>query len=411
VLKNIAPTSHDSNPSYKARVSQYLFFTADDLFHGTQLWRSDGTTAQMVQDHNTLGRDSLLRDITQINGAYYFAATDASRVWNLWKKDTDLKAVRQLSDYTWVVQLADKLYFVDGDRKNLMSLDPQTDAADTVKKFDIIDNYSLPVTLEEKLCLVAKQSGYNDIWCTDGTQTQKVTTFGNLSILTNIDYLSVMGDKLFFVASDGAAHGKEIFVTGLTGGPVILKDINPSGDSDPRYLTVMGDKLYFSANDGARGTELWSSDGTESGTRIVKDIRPNAASADPKDLFATDERLYFVADDGMHGRELWVSDGSPSGTHMVADAVTGAAGSKPNIIATYKNSLIYTALSGGESYLWLKPSANSVSLKVSKEKIFHAWKTGDMFEGALIESIATDGSKQLYLIGSDPDKSTLLWRE
>jgi len=88
-----------------------------------------------------------------------------------------------------------------------------------------------------------------------------------------------------------------------------LKDINPTGGSNPaRYVTSNG-LLYFQATDGVHGYELWKSDGTPDGTVMVKDINPDIASSSPTIL--TDVNgLFLVAIDGVNGEELWKSDGT-----------------------------------------------------------------------------------------------------
>ncbi|MEP7379352.1 MAG: ELWxxDGT repeat protein [Chloroflexota bacterium] len=110
---------------------------------------------------------------------------------------------------------------------------------------------------------------------------------------------------------------------GATSGPTLVKDINPSGASNPTYLTAVGSTLFFAANDGVHGNELWKSDGTAAGTKMVKNIRPYGKSSDPDNLVNVNGTLFFTAIDGVHGRELWKSDGTKAGTVMVKDLNTG----------------------------------------------------------------------------------------
>jgi ELWxxDGT repeat protein len=108
----------------------------------------------------------------------------------------------------------------------------------------------------------------------------------------------------------------------------LVRDIHPSGSSNPEVLTRLGDRLFFSATDGTSGRELWVSDGTESGTRRVRDIRSGPKGSLPLSLTRVGSRLFFTANDGTHGRELWVSDGTRAGTRMVRDLRPGATGSR-----------------------------------------------------------------------------------
>lgn len=53
----------------------------------------------------------------------------------------------------------------------------------------------------------------------------------------------------------------------------LVKDIYPGYyGSSPDYLTAVGDQLFFTADDGTNGTELWMSNGTEAGTQLVENI-------------------------------------------------------------------------------------------------------------------------------------------
>ena len=116
----------------------------------------------------------------------------------------------------------------------------------------------------------------------------------------------VVGSTLFFSANDGT-NGDELWsydMTGASGDPVMVKNINASGDGDPFNLVVMGSTLYFVADDGINGYELWRSDGTSAGTVMVKDIYA-FGDGDPHYLMVVGSTLYFVANDGTNGEELW----------------------------------------------------------------------------------------------------------
>src|SRR5262245_44804689 len=45
-----------------------------------------------------------------------------------------------------------------------------------------------------------------------------------------------------------------------------------SSSSDPSDLVVMGDRLYFAATDSGHGRELWVTDGTPAGTQLLENI-------------------------------------------------------------------------------------------------------------------------------------------
>ena len=167
------------------------------------------------------------------------------------------------------------------------------------------------------------------------------------------DTVTVMGKQVFFAADDGK-HGVELWKSdGTEKGTTLVKDINTvKGNSNPNdkgdaltrsaeveKLFVVGKTLYFRASDGKHGVELWKSDGTKRGTKLVKDINP--AAPDPINTAckrrkscvgsswvdditvvgktAAGRRIYFTANDGKHGLELWKSDGTKRGTKLVKD--------------------------------------------------------------------------------------------
>lgn len=123
-------------------------------------------------------------------------------------------------------------------------------------------------------------------------------------------------------------------------------DLNPTGASAPSELTVVGDLMYFAATNGTNGRELWVTDGTTAGTRMVKDIAPGSAGSTPTDLVAIGTTLYFAADGG-NGRELWKSDGTAAGTAMVLDITpTGTASSAVDNLIAVGGVLYFTANDG-----------------------------------------------------------------
>ncbi len=147
---------------------------------------------------------------------------------------------------------------------------------------------------------------------------------------SDLDQLTAVGSRLFFVADDGI-HGRELWVTDGASAPVLVADINPGpSGSNPLHLTAIGSTLWFSANDGTNGAEPWTSDGTTVGTALLRNIHTaaNVGSA-PTEFVAFEGTVYFAATNGPNGRELWRSDGTTNGTVLEEDILTGAANSTP----------------------------------------------------------------------------------
>ncbi len=62
-------------------------------------------------------------------------------------------------------------------------------------------------------------------------------------------------------------------------------------------MTAVGNKLYFIATDGSSGRELWRSDGTTAGTVLVKDMVAGAASPNIQGMTGVNSTLFFAASD------------------------------------------------------------------------------------------------------------------
>ncbi|MGB0787885.1 MAG: ELWxxDGT repeat protein, partial [Candidatus Poseidoniaceae archaeon] len=163
---------------------------------------------------------------------------------------------------------------------------------------------------------------------------------------SNPSDFTVVGNTLYFTAFDG--NTVELWKSdGTTAGTMMVKDINPVGQSTSLdHLTAVGNTLFFQADDGVNGKALWKSDGTASGTVMVHDIHPG--SDDTLDeLTAVGNILYFRCNDGINGLELWKSDGTSSGTVMVKDinTQTGATigSSIPSELTAIGNTLFFRA--------------------------------------------------------------------
>lgn len=145
--------------------------------------------------------------------------------------------------------------------------------------------------------------------------------------------LSVVGDKLFYLASDpttGSAALNLYVSVGTTESATRLGDMEVLYSSQAQMISANG-VLYFTARDTQHGYELWKSDGTVQGTSMVKDVFLGEGSSnivtdkfgnvsyEPLICHAAHNLVYFRAKDADHGYELWKTNGTPGGTAIVAD--------------------------------------------------------------------------------------------
>jgi len=160
-----------------------------------------------------------------------------------------------------------------------------------------------------------------------------------------------LNNQLYFPTA--GPNGTEPYITdGSIQGTQLLKDINPSGDSNPKYFFTFNNKLFFQADNGTNGIELWVTDGTSTGTTMLKDINPSGSS-EPHSFIVFQGKLYFTANDGTNGAEIWVTDGTSAGTNIHTNIFTNGSSNAWGY-TEYNNELIFWATDGTttEPQLW-----------------------------------------------------------
>ncbi len=162
--------------------------------------------------------------------------------------------------------------------------------------------------------------------------------------------------------------------------PILVKNVNASGSSYPQYITAVGNKVYFNANgNSTSGEELWVSDGTISGTYQLAEIFPGSVGSDPKNLIEVNGKLFFSAKDASHGEELWVYDPVTNDTSFLKDIYQGTTGSSISNMFNFNGTLLFTARSINEgNELWKSDGTPSGTVLVSNINpgVQHAFQPG-----------------------------------
>jgi ELWxxDGT repeat protein len=345
LVKNIRAGSSGSspssgNPEELIAVGNTLYFSANDGTNGEELWKSDGTESGtvMVKDIRAGSSNSGPEKLTAMGNTLYFVATTDGIGTELWKSDGTDSGTVLVADIN-----ADD--GSSGDPNNLRAV--------------------------ENTLYFSANDGTNgrELWKSDGTLSGTVMV-KNISLLGDSGpaHLTAVGTTVYFSAYDDA-NGDELWKSdGTEAGTVMVKDIVTGVDcsgpcsSAPEYLTAVGNTLYFSAYDDANGDELWKSDGTSGGTVLVKDIWVGPSSgSNPTNLTALGSTLYFSADDGTNRRELWKSDGTGAGTSMVENINPNVGtGSTPIFFSASASTLFFRADNGtvGRELWALRPIAS-----------------------------------------------------
>jgi ELWxxDGT repeat protein len=274
-----------------------LFFMGWDAVNGNKLWVSDGTVAgtAMVKDIRPGSTDAGINFLTSFNNLLYFVATsDTANAGQLWKSDGT-------SAGTIVVR---------SDIKNVKSLTVVNN-----KLFFVGDLYSGTTKVHD-----------SSLWVIDGATAPAEVMAGIWPA-----NLTAMGSLLFFQGQN--SHGSELWKSdGTQLGTGMVKDINPTGSSNPEHLTAVNGTLYFTVWnnwDTPVSIDIWKSDGSNAGTVLVKKLYTDWAGYLSASLTSVHGLLAFVFDDQIHGAELWTSNGTDAGTAMVKEIYPGLYGSSP----------------------------------------------------------------------------------
>lgn len=230
------------------------------------------------------------------------------------------------------------------------------------------------------------------LWASDGTARGTSAIFGpprdpDFGIHL---FLGTAGDKLYFVGYQTPSGSPERLWAsdGTRRGTRALSPAAPAG----WQAAVLGDRIFFVASDGVHGNELWSSRGTPETTAQVMDLCPGSCSAftDYDSSFAVaGGKIFFLAETPAHGKELFVSDGTAAGTRQIHDLCPGPCG----FTAALRSE-------GGEVYFYGRDPAHGVELWASDGTDAGTRRLTDFAPADPFESTTTPQFPSLAVLGS-----------
>jgi len=346
LVKDIIPLNggENSNPRNFTLFNGEIYFTAnngfstsvDDNENGTELWKSDGTTAgtEMVGDINLApGESSSPQELFVFDNELYFSAFEPTNGQEVWRTNTNI------NDGSVVLELA---HDINTNNSGQDSSSP--------RNFLAVNG----------LLIFGANGGDNArrVWVSDGTTT---TLLNNVAEITSDIFSN--GTNAFFSANDGT-NGSEPWISdGTVIGTTLLQDI-ATGDesSEPDEYAFLGDQIFIGDFEFSFGTEngdvsnppneLWVSDGTTPGTVLFADLNTATDSSNPDNMTDFNGTLIFNARSTTQGNEIWTSDGTPEGTQILKDISPGIFSSDATDIQTVGALFYFTAFDGTTSSVW-----------------------------------------------------------
>ena len=364
LTRDINTTFLNGYPTAFCEVNGYLYFNGTNVSSGTELWRSDGTTAgtKLFADivKGTSPSDPVA--LTKVGSTLFFIANTAEFGRELWKVDSgatapvmvkDIRTGYGSSGVVGLVAYKNKLYFSAGaDASGDYEL-YTSDGTDTgtymVKDINPGTSNSQPYLFticKNILYFVATSStSGQELWRTDGTAngTYLVKDVYPGTSGSSISSLAANKDTLYFNASCPGTPSTYLGLwksDGTDTGTQKVPSATTTAYSSVDYLKVCNNWLYFSAYNPTVGQELFRSNGQK--VYVMKDIDPGNTGSAPLSLVTVDTILYFTAT-GYNGRELHRCGGTTATTGLIRDLYPIQTDAQINNMTAVGNTLFFTA--------------------------------------------------------------------
>ncbi len=363
-------------PMQSARLGAHLYFAGHDGVGGSELWRSDGTSAGTQKFVDLYGVTSANPSgFLTLGTELLFTALSPAASRELWRSDGTVAGTLRVhtTGGTPLGIVGNQVLYRGADTskgEELWSTDGSTAGTALVLDINPGPVSSFPYLAASnglRLFFLAQTAadGY-ELWSSDGTAagTRRATDMGPGQVDAEITSIAVSPAAAFFVRrptpalrdfelwrSDGTQAGTSRLRSGLEGAHSV--------PYQTFSVTVAGTQVYYQEG-GAHGIEPWTSDGTPAGSRLLADVNRLPPGTTESSLVRTAKKMVYgvspdhvlmVLDDGIHGAELWRTDGASSNTVMLKDMTPGPSGTVVSDIQSFEDA-VYVAVEGAAPALW-----------------------------------------------------------
>lgn len=416
-----------------------ILFNGKGATTGGELWRSDGSTPYLVKEVLPGTGSGVNAGPVKIGGIYYLAGYRADGGTDLWKTDGTTAGTVRIADLggklIWsigagplgplfslvITSGSGELWKSDGTTNGTVRVGTSNARGNGSSMWDYwtVNAGGRAFTQWGTSVLFSADDGINgaEVWITN-QQTGSTRMLADVNPgmgSSNPTGFTVASDNSVIFAATRADVGTELFRLLPSGSVQLVADLNPGAtNSYPSQFSVFGNSVFYSArlveggqrllhrfdvstltntairnNLGQRlaattalmtglpqaffGAQL---EGSSSGAALYQLASPASTPTQLKSisasgsLFSTQSAvlgstLYFVASDPATGYELWKTDGTISGTVLVKDINVGSGSAGIDELFVFKNRLYFAATTNSsvEPTLWSSDgTANGTTL-------------------------------------------------
>ncbi|MCG8699728.1 MAG: hypothetical protein MI922_16865, partial [Bacteroidales bacterium] len=223
--------------------TQWALYETDLTDAGTnRVWECDTMTSADGNVHRQ----------TLYKGKLYLPGNNCAGIWDIYEIDGDISSKTNISnlqiegnEFKKIIATSTHLFYVvKNDGLKVYSYDGSVNKLllDTLQGSD----NNKHAVIDDKLFFQIKDGAGNiELMMSDGNTVKHINL--NTAGSDAIGFVKSTGTKVYFTATNGT-NGKELYVTD-DDTPTLVKDINISGNSDPKDPHIMNkDYLFFKAN-------------------------------------------------------------------------------------------------------------------------------------------------------------------
>lgn len=319
MLGNLNKARSGFYPDQMTNVGNNILFSFNDLDHGTELWKTDGTEGGTMLVKDIVpgpGAPSFFSNFVEKKGLLFFTAADGQpgKLWRsdgteagTFKVETQALSTTQVEigrsspvvgDFAYF-EVASELWKTDG---TVAGTSMVKNVNGVTSNFATIGNNFLFIDYEHNL------------WKSDGTTAGTNQVFNFKTAFTQQNLLSFSfiqaQNQAFIIGAISGSSEVPLFRTdGTLSGTTIVDYFTNTSGSGPVVIGVLNNVIYYRANDTEHGYELWRSDGTTAGTKMLRDLRTGPEPSMPIVMYADKNVIYFSSFDGT-SRSIWKLDAS-----------------------------------------------------------------------------------------------------